>query len=302
MKEIKKIDVHAHVTLYPDLVPKRQGTNLRMPSCEELISFYDQMNIEHGVLLPIVAPEGQFFQMTTENCITAARLHPDRFSWFCNVDPKAGDNSPETDLVYILEHYKALGAKGVGELTSQRFADDPYMDNLFSACEKCDLPVIIHLAPTWEDVYGIVDELGLPRIEKILQKHPQLKLIGHSTPFWAEISSDVTEENRNAYPGGKVTEGRIWELMRKYDNLYCELSAGSGANAMMRDPENAARFLETFADRIFYGCDFITSASSYPFEFDKFLDELVYSGKVSKESYLKIVRENAINLLGIKCV
>lgn len=299
MNEIKKIDIHAHVTLYPDLVPKRPGTDQRMPSCDELISFYDQLNIEHGVLLPIVASEGQYFQMTTENCITAARLHPDRFSWFCGIDPRAGDNSPDTDLVYILEHYKALGAKGVGELTSQRFADDPFMDNLFSACEKCDLPVIIHLAPTWEDVYGIVDDLGLPRIERVLQKHPRLKLIGHSTPFWAEISSDVTEENRNSYPKGKVTEGRLWELMRNYDNLYCELSAGSGANAMMRDPENAARFLESFSDRIFYGCDYLSGVARYPFEFDGFLDELVRSEKISKESYIKIVRENAINHLGI---
>ena len=299
MREIKKIDIHAHVTIYPDFVPKRQGTDLRMPSCDELISLYDQLNIEHGVLLPLVAPEGQFIQMTTENCITAARLHPERFFWFCNIDPRAGDNSPDADLVYILKHYKALGAKGVGELTSQRFADDPFMDNLFSACEKCDLPVIIHLAPTWEDIYGIVDELGLPRIERILQKYPRLKLIGHSTPFWAEISSDVTEETRNTYPVGKVTEGRVWELMRKYDNLYCELSAGSGANAMMRDPENAARFLETFADRIFYGCDCTSPSARYLFAFDQFLDELVCTGKLSIENYTKIVRDNAIRVLGV---
>lgn len=299
MREIKKIDIHAHVTVYPDLVPKRQGTDLRMPSCDELISFYDRLNIEHGMLLPIVAPEGQYYQMTTENCIMAARLHPDKFSWFCNIDPRAGANSPDADLVYFLEHYKSLGAKGVGEVTTQRYADDPYMENLFSACEKCDLPVIFHLGPTMEDVYGIVDELGLPRIETILQRHPRLMVIGHSTPFWSEISSDVTDEIRNTYPSGKVTEGRVWELMRKYDNLYCELSAGSGANAMMRDPENAASFLESFADRIFYGCDYYSPTERYPYELDRFLDEMVQSGKLSIKSYKKIVRENAIRVFSI---
>lgn len=297
MKDIKKIDIHAHVTVHPDLVPTHPVTGQRMPSCDELIAFYDRLNIEHGVLLPIVAPEGQFYQMTNEDCITAARRHPDRFSWFCNIDPRAGANKPDADLQYILEHYKAMGAKGVGEVTSQRLADDPFMENLFSACERCSLPVIIHLAPTWNDSYGIVDDLGLPRIENILRRHPELKVIGHSTPFWAEISSDVTEENRNTYPNGRVAEGRVWELMRKYDNLYCELSAGSGANAMMRDPENAARFLEAFSDRVFYGCDYFSTTERYPFELDKFMDELVRTGKLGVDNYLKIVRENAIRVL-----
>ena len=300
MKSVKKIDIHAHVTVYPDLVPKLQITGYTNLNCQELIEFYDRLNIEKGVLLPVVAPEGQWVQLTNENSIVATRMHPDRFLWFCNVDPRASMNNPNSDLLYILEHYKALGAKGLGELTSQFYADDPMLDNLFTACEKCDFPVIIHVSPFFGNSYGIVDELGLPRIEKVLQKHPNLKLIGHSQPFWAEMSANLKEYERNSYPTGKVIKGRLWELMSKYENLYCDLSAGSGANALMRDPENAAEFIEAFADRILYGCDFCAITNEHQFTFDKFLDEMVDSGKISEENYRKIVRENAVRLLKLE--
>ena len=103
-------------------------------------------------------------------------------------------------------------------------------------------------------LYGIIDELGLPRLEKMLKKHPKLKIFGHSQCFWSEIGEN-SEELRNTYPEGKVKNGRLPELLRKYENLYCDLSAGSGANALMRDREHAARFIEEFSDRLLYGCD-----------------------------------------------
>lgn len=112
--------------------------------------------------------------------------------------------------------------------------------NLFAAC---DMPAIIHINTTTEKSYGICDELGLPRLEKVLKAYPNLKLIGHSAVFWAEISGDITEETRNGYPTGKVQPGgRITELMHKYPNLYCDLSAASGHNAIMRDPEFGMAF------------------------------------------------------------
>lgn len=302
MNGIKKIDIHAHVTVYPDIVPKLQTTGQRMLNPEELLSIYEERNISQGVLLPIVSPEGLWYPMTTENCIVAAQKYPDRFYWFCNIDPRAATNRPNSDLVYLLEHYKALGAKGVGEITAQLYVDDPLMDNLFSACEICDLPVLIHIAPQFGGGYGIVDALGLPRLEQMLRKHPHLKIIGHSQPFWGEISADLWEDARNTNPSGKVTEGRVWQLMHQYDNLYCDLSAGSGSNAMMRDPENAVRFLNTFSDRIFYGCDCYALDNKYPAEFDHFLDKLVYHGKLDMEVYTKIVRGNAKKILKLDVV
>jgi predicted TIM-barrel fold metal-dependent hydrolase len=196
-----------------------------------------------------------------------------------------------------LEHYKALGAKGLGELTSNLYADDPKMENLFFHCVQCDMPVLIHISPKIGYNYGIVDEIGLPRIEKELKKFPDLKLIGHSQPFWAEMSANLTEDMRNDYPKGKVEEGRLPKLMREYGNLYCDLSARSGAYALMRDREYAARFLEEFADRILYGSDVCAATQTFQYDFDAFLDNMVEDGYLSMENYKKIVYENAKKLL-----
>lgn len=297
MESIKKIDIHAHATAFPEWIPHNPRSQQKFLSAEELFVFYDKLNIEKGVLLPLCAPEGQWFTMTSENCKLLTEQHPDRFLWFCSVDPRMGDNNVRTDLSYLLEHYKALGAKGCGELTAQLYADDPLMDHLYSCLEETDMPLIIHIAPKFGDGYGIVDEVGLPRIEKVLKKHPKLKLLGHSQPFWSEISADVTAENRCGYPKGKVKEGRISELMREYENLYCDISAGSGMNAFCRDPEFSARFIEEFADRIFYGCDICSVNNKHPHAFEAFFETMRSDGSISEENYRKIVRENAVKLL-----
>lgn len=297
MEPIKKIDMHAHAVAFPQWVPKLKITGYRFINAPELISFYDRLNIEKGVLLPIVSMEGNWHIMTNENCKLLADTYPDRFLWFCNVDPRAAEHSPDADLLWIMEHYKALGAKGVGELTSNLYADDPMVDNLFAQAAQIDFPVTIHISPRPNYNYGIVDDIGLPRLEKMLKKHPDVKILGHSQPFWAEMSADLTEDMRNDYPKGKVTEGRLPKLMREYGNLFCDLSAGSGANALMRDPEYAARFMEEFADRILYACDFCTITNAHQFAFNDFLDQMVTDGMLSEENYRKIVRGNAERLL-----
>ena len=160
------------------------------------------------------------------------------------------------------------------------------------------MPVLIHIAPKPDGYYGIIDDPGLPRIEKMLKKHPNLKLIGHSAAFWSEIGEyDLAERNR--YPKGKVIEGRMPKLMREYENLYCDLSAGSGSNAMMRDPEYAASFLTEFADRIYFGCDICTLDDTYQVEFSNFLQNLADTGAISQEVYRKICWDNAAKLLGL---
>ena len=109
-----------------------------------------------------------------------------------------GENSPTTDFSYFLEAYKKARGSWVGEITANLYADDPLMDNLFYHCGECDMPVIIHIAPHKYGCYGIIDELGLPRIEKCL-KSSKLKIIGHSQCFWSEIDSKVSSENRSDY-------------------------------------------------------------------------------------------------------
>lgn len=295
---MKKIDLHTHLTLYPDLVPTRLNGS-RFLCAEEQLEVHDKLNVELGVILPLIAPEAQWMTMSNEEAKIISDRHPDRFTWFCNVDPRQGSYRADVDLGHIISHYKELGAKGLGELTTTLYADDPMMDNLFSHCEQLDMPVLIHIAPQVGGCYGIVDELGLPRIEKMLKKHPDMKLIGHSAAFWSEISDGLLQEKRNGYPKGKVTEGNLPRLLRDNGNLYCDLSAGSGSNAMMRDPEYAAQFMAEFSDRIFYGADVCSVSNTFQYDFDAFLTKMVNDGMLSQENYEKIIRKNAVKLLGL---
>ena len=295
--KIRKIDIHAHAVLHPELVPELKITGYRCVSAPEVLDFYDRLGIEKGLLLPIVSMEGQWSVTTNEDAKILSDMYPDRFLWACNVDPRAAENVPDSDLSWILRHYIAIGARSLGELTSNLYADDPRTDNLFSCCEALGLPVTIHVSPAPGCGYGIVDEIGLPRLERMLKKHPKLTILGHSQPFWAEMSADVTEENRNTYPEGDVIPGRLWQLMEECPNLCCDLSAGSGANALMRDPGNAVRFLEAFPDRIFYGCDICTVTNTFPFAFRDFLDDLAERGLISYDTYYMVSRGNAERLL-----
>ena len=296
MTSIPKIDIHAHAIPWPAYSPRyRHGVTMLSP--EELFQqYYDRLNIEKGLLLPLPSPEAQLTPITSEMVKYLADRHPDRFLWFCNVDPRAMSNSPRADLGYRLEHYKALGACGVGEVTANLYADDPMMENLFSTCADLGLPVTIHIAPGFGDGYGIVDELGLPRLSKMLKKYPDLIIFGHSQPFWSEIGEN-NDEIRNTYVKGKVQNGALANLLREHPNLYCDLSAGSGANALMRDREHAARFIEEFSDRLLYGCDICMPQQGFPFAFDEFLTDMRCHGEISEANYRKLVRENACRIL-----
>ena len=295
VKNIRKIDVHAHAVPFPGATPVCPGC-ANFSSAQDVLAVYDRLGVAQGVLLPLVSPDGIVSPMTTEATKWLAEQYADRFFWFANVDPRAAGNHPGAPLDKLLAHYKELGAKGVGEVTAGLYLDDPKTENLFACCQEVELPVTIHISIA-PDSYGVADDLGLPRLEKILKKFPKLKIFGHSQVFWSEISADNNEEIRNTYPTGKVTEGRIAHLMRDYENLYCDLSAGSGANAFMRDGEYAAQFIEEFADRMLYGMDLVSKDSKFPFDFCAFFDEMLDSGAITEDAYRKIFRENAVKLL-----
>jgi predicted TIM-barrel fold metal-dependent hydrolase len=177
--------------------------------------------------------------------------------------------------------------------------DDPRVDALFAACEALSMPVTIHIGDLGGD-YGLVDSIGLPRLERALRKFPKLIILGHSQKFWSEIGSDVTEENRGGNPKGPVQPGgRIPELMRKYPNLCGDLSAGSGCNAIMRDPEFGYAFLEEFQDRLFYGTDICSpnDITHIRVKMGPFLEEGVASGKLSLQACEKICWRNAQRLV-----
>ena len=149
--------------------------------------------------------------------------------------------------------------------------------------------------------YGLVDEPGLPRLEKVLNMFPKLRFIGHSQKFWAEISGDSDPEERGGYPRGKVAPGgRAVELLEKYPNMFADLSAASGYNAVSRDPDFGYSFLERFSEKLYYGTDICDPRDEKRpmMKLAGFLDDGMFSGKLSYEAYYRICRGNALKLLG----
>lgn len=291
---MKKIDVHAHTSIWSESVPTYRAP---MASPEQLKKNYEKLNIEKGFILPILSPEAHGFVQSNEEMEYIANTHSDAFLWFCNVDPRMMENSEQSNLSLIINHYKQKGAKGVGEITANMYIDEPLMENLFYHCSMCDMPVTIHMASKKYGGYGVIDDLGLFRLEKLLIKYPNLKVLGHSQCFWSEIGNNVTEENRDGYVKGKVTEGAVVRLLRRCPNLYCDLSAGSGYNALSRDEDFAYKFIEEFSDRLLYGTDLY-----YPVQetfLADWLDKSFENGCITKENYEKICRGNAIKLFNL---
>ncbi len=288
---MKKIDVHVHARMWGKAQIEKKGICV---TPEEVRESYDSLGVEKGIIMPLVSAECGFLPQSSEEAEYIAKEHPETFLWCAGLDPRMGGNSVSADFSPYLNRCKEHGAVGVGELVSNLYIDDPMVDNLFHHCELCDMPVTIHLAHKKYDTYGLIDDLHLPRLEKMLRKHPNLKIIGHSQCFWSEIGSDVTEETRSGYPTGKVEEGRVAKLMRAYPNLYCDLSAGSGFNALSRDPDFAYKFIDEFADRIMYATDICAPNQELPLS--EWLDNAVAEKLISEENYAKICRENAIRV------
>lgn len=296
MELVKKIDIHVHSSA-SGWISHPPADRYATP--EELLHIYDTIGVEKGTILPEINVEGSFQISSNYEIWTVVQKYPDRFAWFANLDPRQGGNSPTTDFTPYLRELWNHGARGVGEICTNMYFDDPFMLNLFRHCEKNEMPVIFHIGNMGWD-YGIVDTFGLPHLEAALAACPNLKFLGHSQKFWSAISGDLTEAEWNGYPGGKVTPGgRLVELFRTYPNLCGDLSAGSGFNAVSRDPEFGYTFMEEFADRLYYGTDICNpkNISSPMLKLAAFLDEGVTTGKLSWDAYYKISRGNAEKIL-----
>ena len=286
---MKRIDLHLHLT--PFQIPKLGKMNLA--SAKNMIPHLDGLNISKGVLMSS-AEKGLPFGTNKANRAICQR-YPDRYAWMCALKP----DHPET-VYERLALFKSQGAIGVGELTTNRRLDDPFLQALFAAAEKLNMPVTIHMSPEVGYSYGVVDDPGLPLLEEVLRTYPNLKILGHSQTFWIEMSADAPKdkEARNQWGEGPVVPGgRVPELFARYPNLYGDLSANSGSRAIMRDPAFGLAFLEAYADRLFFATDMVNTDMVFPL--GAWLDQMADEGKLSRAAYEKILFGNAQRIFGL---
>jgi predicted TIM-barrel fold metal-dependent hydrolase len=248
----------------------------------------DQHRVTQAVVLPLVSPEAWYYLISTDWVLQQTLPHRDRLIPFCDIDPRTTYLKPR-DISAMLARYVAAGAKGLGEHKCGTAIDDPGNLNIFRACSELRLPVLLHM-----DTIRNTDAPGLPGLERALQAAPGATFIGHANAWWSSISADVTPQMLGGYPTGPVKPGgAIERLMDRYENLYGDLSAGSGLNAIRRDPDFGREFLIRRADRLLFGTDYLAEGQA--------VDQFAYLEQLDlpAEVQAKIYRENARRILGI---
>jgi uncharacterized protein len=275
------VDIHTHLG---------QTWNTTKPlSADALLAWMDQNEISQAVVLPLVSPESSSYLLTTDFVLAETKAHRDRLIPFCSVDPRTSYSGGLRGLVDMLKKYVDAGAKGFGEHKPGVKIDDPRNMTIYAACGELKLPVLFHL-----DEQRNMDAPGLPGLENALKQNPLTQFIGHGPGWWASISGAVSQADLARYPDGPVAAGgAIDALMDKYANLHGDLSAGSGARAISRDPAFGREFLLRRADRLMFGTDFLAPAQEVP------QLTLFRQMQLPGDVQAKVFRDNARRLLGL---
>ncbi len=189
--------------------------------------------VARAVLLPGAGSE--------ERAATLVAKYPDRFVRFTNADvrtPECADRI-RTGL--------KNGAIGIGELKYPVQADGPEMRRVYAIAAEFRVPVLLHFEE------GNFNS-GFMRLPALLRAFPKTPFIGHGQSWWAHISADF--EPVTGYPTGRIKPGGLTDkLLADYPNMYGDLSANSGRNALARDPDFAAAFLARHRSKLMFGCD-----------------------------------------------
>ena len=170
---------------------------------------------------------------------------PGRMAFFASVDVTRSDAIP------MLRDAVKAGAIGFGELKSRVAADGPEMKKVYELAADLGVPVLLHFQ---DGPKGETYNDGIQRFGAILKAYPKTTFIGHANSFWANISTEAPSEI--AYPKGPVKRGGVTDrFLSDFPNLYGDLSANSGRNALARDPEFAADFLKRHQNKLMFGSD-----------------------------------------------
>jgi predicted TIM-barrel fold metal-dependent hydrolase len=252
-----------------------------------LLTWMDEHNVARAVVLPLVSPESSSYLNLTERALEAARVHPDRFIPFCCIDPRTSFRGGRAGLRAMLKQYVDQGARGFGEHKAGLPIDDRRMMVLYEVCDDLGLPVLFH-----SDEQRGTDAPGLPGLARVLAAFPKVPFIGHGPGFWASISGDVDARGLAGYPKGPVAPGGALDrLFDAHANLWGDLSAGSGANAIGRDRAFGRSFLIRRADRLLFGTDYLKPGQEVP-QF-----ELLAGFDLPDDVRARIERGNATRLL-----
>jgi predicted TIM-barrel fold metal-dependent hydrolase len=191
--------------------------------------------------------------LTRAAALDRVRAHetaaPGRFIWFASYDVT------QPDAEQVLTKAIKEGAQGFGEMKFHAAADGPEYRRAYALAADLKVPILIHFQEvdhfpnegTWATGYA-------KTFSKILEAFPKTTFIGHADAFWANVSADY--RNEAAYPNGPIVRGGVTDKwLGDYPNLFGDMAANSGNNAMSRDPVFTTDFVTRHQDKLMFGSD-----------------------------------------------
>jgi len=224
------------------IIDIHQHTNYHGRTDAELVAHQRKMGVSKTVLLPA----GRFYGLDA-NCggnrtvVDLARAYPREFVFFANEVADLPEARAE------IEKYLKEGGIGIGEQKFKVECDSTHLEALAELAQHHRVPVLLHFQ------HGAYNT-SFARFHRILERFPTVNFIGHAQTWWGNI--DQHHDQPVMYPKGKVTPGGLTDrLLRDYPNMYGDLSAGSGLNALLRDEDHTRAFLERHQNKLLYGSD-----------------------------------------------
>jgi predicted TIM-barrel fold metal-dependent hydrolase len=205
-----------------------------------VLAHQDQHHVKTTVMLP---GEGWMLKIIGGNreCAVFQAAHSDRYVRFTSADPA------ESRAVDVLRGNIQRGAIGIGEMKYHVAVDSPEMHRVYKLAEEMQVPVLLHFE---YETYNT----GFERFDKVLKAYPKVNFIGHAQTWWGNVSADL--DQLDLYPKGPVKPGGLTDkFLGDYANLYADLSAGSGLNAITRDPEFYRGFIARHSAKLLWGSD-----------------------------------------------
>ena len=235
------IDIHQHL-------------NYSGRSDDALLAHQRAMGISTTILLPAGRPverasthagksNGLAAQASgNEACFAFAAAHKASYLTGANEVPDLPDAAGE--IVKFLKR----GAILIGEQKFGVPCDAPVMQRIYEIAQAHDVPVLMH----WQfDTYNH----GFDRFHRMLAKYPKVTFLGHAQTWWANVDRNHADQTV-LYPKGPVTRGGLTDrYLSDYPNMFADMSAGSGLNALSRDEAFTRDFLARHQDKLVYGSD-----------------------------------------------
>ena len=235
------IDIHQHLNYSgrPDSV---------------LLAHQRTMGITRTILLPAGRPLNiASTHNGASNGLDAQALGNDacyKFARGHSKDYLFGANEvPDIDAaVAEIERFLKRGAVVIAEQKFGVDCDSAAMQKIYQLAQAHRVPVLMH----WQFMRY---NLGFERFHNMLEKYPKVNFIGHAQTWWANIDKNHKDQTV-LYPKGPVTRGGLTDrYLADHPNMYGDLSAGSGLNALTRDEDFTRDFLTRHQDKLIYGSD-----------------------------------------------